>query len=89
MIAIKETTAQAIHLLTLLKDFGKAQEAPTTVHMDSKAALDSLISENFSKRLKHLTITRQWICEQLESGIIEVKHVLQQPRFPFIDDGSR
>ena len=81
MMAIKETTTQAIHLQALLKDLGETQEAPTTVHTDSKAARDSLFTENFSKRLKHVTIARQWIREQLECGIIEVKHVRthQQP----------
>ena len=51
------------------------------VHTDSKAAHDSLISENFSKRLKHVTIARQWVREQLAVGIVVLKHVLssQQP----------
>ena len=73
-MAIKETRTQAIHVQALLKDFGEAQEAPRVVHTDNKAARDSLLSENFSKRFKHVTIARQWIREQLESAIIEVKH---------------
>ena len=48
MMAIKETTTQAIHLQALLKDFGEAHEAPIVVHTDSKAACDSLLSKNFS-----------------------------------------
>ena len=74
MMAIKETTTQAIHLQALLKDFEEAQDARTTVHTDSKAARDNLLCENFSMRLKHVTIARLWIREHLESGIIEVKH---------------
>ena len=51
------------------------------VHTDSKVAHDSLILENFSKRLKHVTIARHWVREQLASGVIDVKHVRthQQP----------
>ena len=80
-MAIKETTTQAIHLQALLKDFVEAQEAPITVYTDSKATRDSLFSKNFSNRLKHVTIARQWVHEQLKSGIIDVKHVRkhQQP----------
>ena len=80
MMAIKETTAQAIHLQALLTELGELQQA-TTIHTDSKAAHDSLISENFSKRLKHVTIARQWVREQLANGVIDVKHVRthQQP----------
>jgi hypothetical protein len=80
-MAIKETAAQTIHLQALLKNLGEEQSTPTIVHTDSKAAHDSLISENVSKRLKHVTIARQWIREQLASGIIDVKHVRthQQP----------
>ena len=81
MMAIKETTTQTIHLQALLKDLGETQAAPITVHTDSKAARDSLFSENFSKRLKHVTVARQWVREQLENGVIDVKHVRthQQP----------
>ena len=75
MMAIKETTTQSIHLQVLLKDFGEAQDTPTAVHTDSKAARDSLLSENFSKRLQHVTIARLWVREHLESGVIELKHV--------------
>ena len=70
MMAIKETTTQAIHRQAFLNDFGEAQDAPTAVHTDSKSARDSLPYENFPKRLKHVTISRQWIREQLESGVI-------------------
>ena len=80
-MSIKERTTQAIHLQALLKDFREAEEAPTLVDTNNKAALDSLICENFSKRLKHVTVAQQWIQEQLDSCIIEVKHVRthQQP----------
>ena len=71
MMAIKETTAQTIHLHALLKDFGDEQNSPTVVHTDIRAAHDSLLFENFFKRLKNGTITRQWVRGQLESGIIE------------------
>ena len=73
-MAIKETTTQAIHLRALLEEFGERQ-APTMVHTDSKAAHDTLISENFSKRLKHVTVARQWIREQLSKGSISLAHV--------------
>ena len=73
-MAIKETTTQAIHLRALLEEFGE-QHAPTIIHSDSKAAHDTLISENFSKRLKHVTVARQWIREQLTKGVINLKHV--------------
>ena len=75
MMAIKGTTTQTIHLQALIKDFGEEQDSPTIVHIDSKAAHDGLLSENFSKPLKYVTVARQWVHEQLESGIIEVKHV--------------
>ena len=39
--------------------------------MNTKGARDSLLSENFSKRLKHVTVARQWVREQLK----KVKHV--------------
>ena len=48
LMAIKEITTQAIHLNALLTELREAQQAPTTIHIDSKAALDSLTSENFS-----------------------------------------
>ena len=81
MMAIKESITQAIHLQALLTEFGEQQLAPTIVHTDSKSAHDSLLSENFSKRLKHVTVARQWIREQLASKTVEVKHVRthQQP----------
>ena len=75
LMAIKETNVQVIHLQTLLTGFGESQEAPTIVHMNRKAAHDSLISKNFSKRLKHVTIKRRWVLQELASDIIEVKHV--------------
>ena len=75
LMAIKETTAQAIHLNALLTELGETQQAPTTIHTDSKAAHDSLTSENFSKRLKHVTVARQWIREQLAKGVVELWHV--------------
>jgi len=75
LMAIKETSTQAIHLRALLTELGEKQPAPTTVHTDSKSAHDSLISENFSKRLKHVTVARQWIREQLAGQIVELQHV--------------
>ena len=75
LMAIKETTAQAIHLQALLAELGEKQDSPTTIHTDSKAAHDSLKSENFSKRLKHVTVARQWVREQLANNIVEIWHV--------------
>ena len=51
MMVVKETTTQAIHLEALLKDFGEAQNAPTIVHTDSKAAHDILLFENHSRTM--------------------------------------
>ena len=58
----------------LLKDLREDPDSPT-VHNDGKVAHDSLVSENFSNRLKHVIVARQWIREQLDNGIIKVKHV--------------
>ena len=81
LMAIKEAFAQAIHLQALLKELGVDQDGPTNVHTDSKAAYDTAKSENFSKRLKHVTIARQWVREQLANGNVDVKLVrtFQQP----------
>ena len=75
MMAIKETTTQAIHLQALLTEFVETEPPPTMVHTNSKVSHDSLISSNFSKRLEHVTITCLWVHEQLASGIIDVKYV--------------
>ena len=66
---------------TSLINLEKTQPAPTMIHTHSKAAHGSLILENFSKRLKHVSIARQWVREQLASGVIDVQHVRthQQP----------
>ena len=63
MMAINEATTQLIHLQALLKDLGETHYAPTTVHTDTEAAHVSLLSENFSKRLKHVISARQCVRE--------------------------
>ena len=72
---MKETATQAIHSQALLKDFGEDEVTPTIVHTHNKVARDRVFSGNFSKRPKHVTIAREWVKGQLESGIIHVKHV--------------
>ena len=80
-MAIKEIFTQAIHLQALLKEFGVTTTEPLIVSTDSKAAHDTAKSENFSKRLKHVTIARQWVREQLAKGEIDINLVrtYQQP----------
>ena len=80
-MAIKENTSKFIHLQALLLEFGETQPAPTMVHIDNKAARDTLISNNFSKRLKHVPITHPWLREELVCGVIDLKlmQTHQQP----------
>jgi hypothetical protein len=70
LMSAKEAITQALHLQALLHDLGTPQVWPTEVSIDSQAAYQASIGENFSKRLKHVNVALQWVREQLRD-----KHV--------------
>ena len=72
MVAIKETSTWVIHLRALFLKLGETQPEPTIMHIGTNDAYPNLISKYFYKRLKHVNIACQWVCEQLSSGVIDV-----------------
>ena len=67
-MAAKEAFAQAIHLRALLEDMETPQRDATIIHIDSQAAYQASIGENFSKRLKHVNVALQWVRETIRSN---------------------
>jgi hypothetical protein len=74
-MACKEATKQAIYLRGLLADFDTPQLAPTPILMDNEAAITVAKSESFSRKLRHVNASVQWVREQLKAKIVSLHFV--------------
>ena len=83
LMSAKETITQALHLRALLHDLGTPQVLPTEVSIDSQAAYQASIGENFSKRLKHVNVALQWVREQLRDNHVKLVLIksIHQPAY--------
>ena len=74
-MAAKEATLQAIHLRCLLEEMGVEVREPTRLHVDNTAAITLSVTENRSRRMKHVAIAVQWLREQVQSGVVELRYI--------------
>ena len=74
-MAAKEATLQAIHLRCLLEEMGVEVREPTPLHVDNTAAITLSVTENRSRRMKHVAIAVQWLREQVQSGVVELRYI--------------
>ena len=64
-LTIKEATTQALHLRFLLEELEAPQSAPTTLRIDNSATYDLAYNDVFSKRMKHVIISIEFVREQV------------------------
>ena len=57
----------------LLEDLETPQRDATTIFIDSQAAYQASIGENFSKRLKHVNVALQWVREMILSNALTLE----------------
>ena len=74
-MACKEATKQAHYLRGLLEEFGTPQLAPTPLSMDNEAAITIAKSESFSKKLRHVNSSVQWVREQIKAEVVSLHFV--------------
>ena len=74
-MACKEATKQIIYLRGLLEEFCTPQLAPTPLSMDNEAAITIATSEAFSKKLRHVNCSVQWVREQVRDGVVSLHFV--------------
>lgn len=74
-MAVTEAAKEIIWLRRLLADLGLAQEGPTTLFVDNKAAIDLAHNPMHHSRTKHIDIKWHFIREQIDANIINLSHV--------------
>ena len=74
-MACKEATKQIIYLRGLLEEFETPQLTPTPLAMDNEAAITIATSEAFSKKLRHVNTSVQWVREQIKAEVVSLHFV--------------
>ena len=54
---------------------GVEVKEPTPLHVDNMVAITLSVIENRSRRMKHVAITVQWLREQVQSGVVELRYI--------------
>ena len=75
LIALKEVVLQIRWLRALLADMGVAQQGPTPVYSDSKAALDMVTHFGQARATRHACVTLALVREAVEDGTVVLKKI--------------
>ena len=64
-----------VYLRGLIEECGAKQVGPTTLFVDSQAAMKAAANPIVSQRSKHIDIRYHYIREQLQAGVVKLEYV--------------
>ena len=74
-IAANEAAREAMHLRSLLREFGEIQDEPTTIYEDSTGCISMSFNAVHHARTKHMDVRYQYVRERVQEGDLVLKHV--------------
>ena len=73
--ALSQSTREAIWLRSLLMELGFAQDSPTPIHCDNRAAIELSKDSKYHSRAKHIDIKHHHVRDHVRTEEIVVPYV--------------
>ena len=71
-VALSSATQEAVWLRSLMRDFGRQMDAPTTIYEDNQGAIELAKNAKYHNRTKHIDICHHFVRERVVSNEIQV-----------------
>ena len=71
-VTLSSATQEAVWLRSLMGDFGRQMDAPTTIYEDNQGAIELAKNAKYHNRTKHIDICHHFVRERVVSNEIQV-----------------